>query len=62
MCEIAHNVVTGTRPDRSSGDLTRGGYPIEAWWESEAALHDNVLVANPQGAGSFASSRIRWPR
>jgi nitrous oxidase accessory protein NosD len=62
MCEIKHNVVSNTRADLSSGDLTRGGYAIEAWWESEAELHGNVLVANPRGAGSFSSSRISWPR
>jgi hypothetical protein len=62
MCEIKHNIVSNTRADRSNSDLTRGGYAIEAWWESEAELHGNVLVGNPRGAGSFSSSRIRWPR
>jgi hypothetical protein len=62
MCEIEHNVVSNTRPDRASGDPSRLGCAIEAWWESEAALEDNVLVGNPCGAGSFSSSRIRWPR
>jgi parallel beta-helix repeat protein len=62
MCEIEHNVVSNTRVDRASDDVTRRGYAIEAWWESEAELHGNVLVGNPRGAGSFSSSRIRWPR
>jgi len=62
MCEIEHNVVSGTRIDHASGDSSRLGFAIEAWWESEAALKDNVLVGNPQGAGSFSSSRIHWPR
>ena len=62
MCEIEHNVVSNTRADHASGDSSRMGYAIEAWWESEAALKNNVLVGNPQGAGSFSSSRIRWPR
>ncbi len=62
MCEIEHNVVSHTRADHASGDASRMGYAIEAWWESEADLKDNVLVGNPQGAGSFSSSRIRWPR
>jgi parallel beta helix pectate lyase-like protein len=62
MCEIEHNVVTRTRPDLSTLDTSRRGYPIVAWWESEAELHDNVLVGNPRGVGSFSSSRIRWPR
>jgi parallel beta-helix repeat protein len=62
MCEIKHNTVSGTRPDQESEDPTRRGYPIVAWWESEAELHDNVLVGNPRGVGSFSSSRIRWPQ
>ena len=62
MCEIEHNVVSHTRADHASGDLSRVGYAIEAWWESKVELKDNVLVGNPQGAGSFSSSRIRWPR
>ncbi len=62
MCEIEHNVVSHTRADHASGDASRMGYAIEAWWESEADLKDNVLVGNPQGAGSFSSSRIRWPK
>jgi hypothetical protein len=62
MCEIEHNVVSDTRNDRASEDPSRRGYPIVAWWESEADLHSNILVGNPRGAGSFSSSRIRWPR
>ncbi|MDP9337168.1 MAG: right-handed parallel beta-helix repeat-containing protein [Actinomycetota bacterium] len=62
MCEIDHNVVSNTRVDHASEDVSRHGYPIVAWWESEAELHGNVLVGNSRGAGSFASSRIRWPR
>jgi hypothetical protein len=62
MCEIEHNVVSNTRVDHESGDPSRHGYPIVAWWDSEAELHGNVLVGNTRGAGSFASSRIRWPR
>jgi nitrous oxidase accessory protein NosD len=62
MCEIKHNVVSNTRADHASGDSSRLGYAIEAWWESEAELHGNVLVGNPRGAGSFSSSRISWPR
>jgi hypothetical protein len=62
MCEIEHNVVSDTRIDRNSEDPSRLGYPIVAWWESEAELQGNVLVGNPRGAGSFSSSRIRWPR
>jgi nitrous oxidase accessory protein NosD len=62
MCEIEDNVVSDTRNDRASEDPSRRGYPIVAWWESEADLHGNILVGNPRGAGSFSSSRIRWPR
>jgi hypothetical protein len=62
MCEIGHNVVSRTRVDHASEDVSRRGYAIVAWWDSEAELEGNVLLENNQGAGSFASSRIRWPR
>jgi parallel beta-helix repeat protein len=62
MCEIEHNIVSNTRADHASEDVARHGYPIVAWWESEATLHGNVLVGNPRGVGSFVSSRILWPR
>jgi Right handed beta helix region len=61
MCEIERNVVANTRADRSTSDPTRSGYPIEAWWDSQATLHGNVLLGNPRGAGSFSSSTITWP-
>jgi nitrous oxidase accessory protein NosD len=62
MCDIEHNVVSRTRPDRSTTDPTRAGYPILAWWDSEATLHKNVLVGNTRGVGSFSSSDVRWSR
>ena len=62
MCEIEHNVVSHTRVDRGSSDPTRAGYPILAWWDSEATLHKNVLVGNTRGVGSFSSSDVRWHR
>jgi nitrous oxidase accessory protein NosD len=62
MCEIEHNVVSHTRVDRGSSDPTRAGYPILAWWDSEATLHKNVLVGNTRGVGSFSSSDVTWDR
>jgi nitrous oxidase accessory protein NosD len=62
MCEIEHNVVSHTRPDRATSDPTRAGYPILAWWDSEATLHENVFVGNTRGVGSFSSSDVRWSR
>jgi hypothetical protein len=57
-CEIEHNVVSRTRADGASGDLARRGYAIVAWWDSEATVHANTLVANPRGLGAFASARF----
>jgi nitrous oxidase accessory protein NosD len=59
MCEIAHNVVAGTRPDRTSDDPSRSGYAIVSWFESDAALRANTLVGNPHGVGAFARGRVR---
>jgi parallel beta-helix repeat protein len=60
MCEITHNVVSNTTADRSSEDLSRRGYAIVSWFDSEATLDKNVFVANPFGAGAFAQARVRW--
>jgi nitrous oxidase accessory protein NosD len=59
MCEIAHNLVANTRPDRASGDLSRMGYGIVSWFESDAVLHENALVGNARGAGAFAAAKLR---
>ncbi len=58
MCEIEHNVVSGTRADAASGDETRRGYAIVTWWDSDATVGSNTLVANPRGLGAFASARF----
>ena len=55
-CEIERNVVSAPANDRASEDPSRRGYPIVAWWDSEADLNGNVLVGNPRGA---ARSRRR---
>jgi hypothetical protein len=59
MCEIAHNIVTGTRPDRSSEDTSRGGYALVSWFESHARVRGNTFVGNARGSGAFARSTIR---
>ena len=58
MCEIEHNVVSGTRADAASDDLTRRGYAIVTWWDSDATVGSNTLVENPRGLGAFASARF----
>ena len=58
MCEIEHNVVQGTRADTASGDETKLGYAIVTWWDSDATVHKNTLVANPRTLGAFASARF----
>jgi hypothetical protein len=58
MCEIEHNVVQGTRADPASDDETRAGYAIVTWWDSDATVGSNTLVANPRTLGAFASARF----
>ena len=57
-CEIERNFVTGTRPDRASGDLTRNGYGILAHFGAMATLADNSVHASPGGIGAFADATI----
>ncbi len=59
MCELAHNVVTDTRPDRTSADPSLAGYGLVAWFESDAHVKNNVFVGNAQPVGAFARSTIR---
>jgi nitrous oxidase accessory protein NosD len=59
MCEFEHNVVSGTRADRTSSDPSRGGYALVSWFESDAQVKSNTFVDNTRGAGSFARSKIR---
>ncbi len=62
MCEIEHNVVS------EHAGRPRVGRPVAHRLRDRGVVgigggaDDNVLVGNPQGAGSFSSSRIRWPR
>ncbi|HEY1367538.1 MAG TPA: right-handed parallel beta-helix repeat-containing protein [Gaiellaceae bacterium] len=57
-CTVARNRVAGTRPDRSSGDLSRRGYGIEADFQATAELEDNELLGNARGVGSFADADV----
>jgi nitrous oxidase accessory protein NosD len=59
MCEFEHNVVSGTRPDHTSSDPSRGGYALVSWFESDAQVRDNVFVGNARSSGAFARSKIR---
>ena len=59
MCEIEHNLVTGTRADPASAEMSRRGYAIVSWFESDAAVRGNTLVDNRRGMGAFASSKVR---
>jgi nitrous oxidase accessory protein NosD len=59
MCEVDDNVVTQTRPDHASSDVTRDGYAIVSWWDSELELGDNTLLGNRHdGAAAFANATI----
>ena len=59
MCELKHNVVSGTQRDRTSSDPSRGGYALVSWFESDAQVKDNVFVGNERRAGAFTRSTIR---
>lgn len=59
MCEVEHNTVSGTRPDRESQDSSRGGYALVSWFQSDAQVRSNTFVGNARGSGAFASSQIR---
>jgi hypothetical protein len=61
-CEIEDNVVTGTRPDDETGDLTRAGVAIEAHYDAHATLRDNTVVRSPGGVQAFSGSTIRHRR
>jgi nitrous oxidase accessory protein NosD len=57
-CEIEENLVSGTRPDLASGDLTRLGYGIVAHYGAKATVADNRLDGNARATGSFSRARI----
>jgi hypothetical protein len=59
MCEVMHNTVSGTRADHTSQDLSRGGYALVSWFESDAQVRGNTFVGNAHASGAFASSKIR---
>jgi hypothetical protein len=59
MCEVIHNTVSGTRADHTSQDLSRRGYALVSWFESDAQVRGNTFVGNAHASGAFASSKIR---
>ena len=54
-CEIARNVVEGTR-SAGTDDLGQAGIAIEAKYYAVAKLDRNVLVDNPKAIASFSNS------
>ena len=59
ICMFEHNTVLGTRPDDSSGILTRRGIALLADFQSEAYLWQNRFVANPVDTGAVTNAIIR---
>jgi parallel beta helix pectate lyase-like protein len=57
-CMIEDNVVGGTRPDTSSGDLTRLGFPVVAHSGAKAEMRGNELSRNFSRAKAFLGARI----
>jgi hypothetical protein len=58
MCEVDRNVVSDTRPDVRSGDLTRLGYGILADYGAVAQLTGNSLVRSPGGVGAILDAHV----
>lgn len=54
-CEIERNTVSGTRPDRASADLSRGGLDVVSHYGARATLEDNDL---DRAVGAYAGGRI----
>jgi hypothetical protein len=57
-CMIEDNVVGGTRPDTSSGDLTRLGFAVVAHSGAKAEMRDNELSENFSRMKAFLGARI----
>jgi len=60
-CEIAHNTVVNTRPDRTTGDLSRVGIAIVSFFGAKAVLDENEVIGSRE-AGAFADATITWHR
>lgn len=58
MCTIGKNTVSGTRPDLSSGDLSRLGFAVQIHWDSTAHVSGNRLQGNPHGLSLVAGGRL----
>jgi hypothetical protein len=57
-CAIDRNVVTGTRPDRTTDDLSRLGAGIQSSYHAVAELDGNVLVGNGKGVETVGGGRF----
>lgn len=60
MCEIEQNRVAGTIRDDAGGNRMRAGIGVEVEFWSEARLHRNDLLANPQHLGVFLNGTVDW--
>jgi hypothetical protein len=58
ICRIERNSVSGTMPDRESGDRTRGGVGIVSHYWADVTVADNRLRGNTQPLGAFLDARI----
>lgn len=58
ICRIERNSVSGTMPDRKSGDRTRGGVGIVSHYWADVTVADNRLRGNTQPLGAFLDARI----
>lgn len=58
MCTIERNSVSGTTPDRTTGDAMRAGYAIQAHFYAQADVDDNQLESNARDYGAFAGGRV----
>jgi hypothetical protein len=57
-CEIERNTIVGIRSDRS-GDVSRAGIGIVAFFGSTADLESNAIVGNRRATATFAQATIR---
>ncbi len=61
-CKIERNTIANTRADHASGDLSRMGYPIVAFYGAKASLTANRIVGSTLASRAFAHASIRRGR
>jgi len=57
-CTIEDNRIVGTRADPASGDVSRLGYGIQAYFDSLAEVRRNRLVGNARDMSTLAGAEI----